>query len=210
MPLITDYASLQTQIANTLNRSTLTNDIPNFIQQFEGEARDDERIRDLLQIDPFTVSADNVSLPSDFIGIESLTHVGPTHFGPVEIVEPDSLALLLRNYGDTQGPPEYAAQVAGRLRFAPSSFDASYDLRLTYWRTIRTLSATNPTNWLLTARPDIYLYGALVEAEPFLKNDERLTVWQTRLEQKIEKLAASIERSRFGGSLRRQYTPLGG
>ena len=26
--------------------------------------------------------------------------------------------------------------------------------------------------------PDLALYGALIEAEPFLKNDKRLAVWQ--------------------------------
>lgn len=34
------------------------------------------------------------------------------------------------------------------------------------------------TNWLTDYAPQALLYGALVQAEPFLKNDERLGTWQ--------------------------------
>jgi hypothetical protein len=37
------------------------------------------------------------------------------------------------------------------------------------------LSATNTTNVVLTAHPDIYLYGTLCEAAPFLMDDKMLT-----------------------------------
>ena len=37
--------------------------------------------------------------------------------------------------------------------------------------------ATAGTNWLLTAAPDLYLYGALVESAPYLKEDARLQTW---------------------------------
>ena len=33
------------------------------------------------------------------------------------------------------------------------------------------------TNWLITNAPDIYLYGTMLEAEPFIMNDERVQLW---------------------------------
>jgi len=51
------------------------------------------------------------------------------------------------------------------------------------WRDVTALSDTNTTNWLLTSHPDVYLYGSLLEAEPYLKDDERAALWGTLYEQ---------------------------
>ena len=40
------------------------------------------------------------------------------------------------------------------------------------------LSSVNQTNWLTEYAPQLLLYGTLLEATPFLKNDERIGVWQ--------------------------------
>lgn len=39
------------------------------------------------------------------------------------------------------------------------------------------LSGNNPSNWILSSHPDVYLYGALVEASPYLSDDARVAVW---------------------------------
>jgi hypothetical protein len=62
------------------------------------------------------------------------------------------------------------------LEFIPTP-DTTYDGELTYYAKIPSLSDSNTSNWLLAYAPDLYLYGALVEAEPYLKNDERIAVW---------------------------------
>jgi len=33
-------------------------------------------------------------------------------------------------------------------------------------------------NWLTEYAPDVLLYASLLEATPFLKNDERVQMWQ--------------------------------
>lgn len=53
------------------------------------------------------------------------------------------------------------------------------------------LMTTDP-NWLLTAEPDIYLYGALCESAPYLKDDARLPMWEARLEASIERMSGSV------------------
>ena len=39
------------------------------------------------------------------------------------------------------------------------------------------LSSSNANNWILTGYPDVYLYGALMEASPYLSEDGRVQVW---------------------------------
>lgn len=53
------------------------------------------------------------------------------------------------------------------------------------------LMTTDP-NWLLTAEPDIYLYGTMVEALLYLKDYERVVEYEARLEGAIDKLSGSV------------------
>jgi len=217
MVLITTYATLQAHIADTLNRTDLTSVIPNFIQQFEGVAKrgitlGDGRtipIRQLVDRETYSVSVDGQALPTGIDSIESLYHDGPTYYGPISMTTADQIPLMKARHGDS-GVPQYAAITAGSLRFAPEP-DATYSLRMTYWQKVTSLSDTVTTNWLLTEHPDIYMYGALVESAPYLKDDQRMLLWKGELEKRVLALEASNERALFGGgSIRRNFTPIGG
>jgi len=208
MALVTDYDSLKAHIADTLNRSDLTSVIPNFIQQFEARAKDDSRLRRLTNRGSFTVSTDLVQLPSDLYMLESWYHDGSTYFGPIEIVGADQIGALKAQYGAT-GVPQFASIVAGRARFAPVP-DQAYTTKMTYWQTIASLSGTLTSNWLLDTRPDIYLYGAMVEAHVYLKDPEKEARYEARLQMLIEQHALAAVDNQFGGSMgRRNITPIG-
>lgn len=208
MALITNYSTLQSHIADTLNRSDLTGVVPNFIQQFEAEARRDERFRRLTDVSAFQVSADGAYLPVDFYSLESWYHDGATYYGPIGIVNPDQIGALKGVYGDS-GVPQFAAIVDRKVRFAPEP-NATFTTRLTYWRKIVPLSSTNTTNWLLEEAPDIYLYGSLIESAPYLKDDPRLATWIGLYDRRVEKLWTAEQDRQFGGSIQRVYTPIGG
>lgn len=47
------------------------------------------------------------------------------------------------------------------------------------------LGDDNQTNWLTEFAPNILLYRALLECTPFLKNDERLPIWQQMYEEQV-------------------------
>ena len=46
----------------------------------------------------------------------------------------------------------------------------------------------NAANWLLTMAPDLYLYGALMEAAPYLKEDGRIQTWAAGLSNALASL----------------------
>jgi hypothetical protein len=71
---------------------------------------------------------------------------------------------------------------------------------LTYYATIPALSVSNTTNWLLTDSPDLYLYGALLQAAPYLQDDQRISTWGTLYERCLNDLKVSDERSRMATS----------
>ena len=208
MAQITSYATLQSHIADTLNRSDLTSVIPNFIQQFEARARSDWRLRKLDSQSVVNVASDGLALPSDLYRLNSWYHDGATYFGPIAIVSADDIGRLKASYGDT-GVPQFAAIVDGVARFAPEP-DATYVTKIVYERYPDALSATNTSNYLLEEAPDIYLYGCLAESAPYLKDDERLGMWETMFNQRAENYNIAQQDAAFGGSIIRQYTPFGG
>lgn len=50
------------------------------------------------------------------------------------------------------------------------------------------ITPINQTNYLTNYCPDLFLYACLLEAVPYLKNDERIPVWQSMYERGLASL----------------------
>ncbi len=61
--------------------------------------------------------------------------------------------------------------------------------------------ATTPTNWLMANAPGVYLYAALLEAQPFIMNDQRLPVWASMLGSATRALMMADQQDRWGGQM---------
>jgi len=78
--------------------------------------------------------------------------------------------------------------------------DAAYPFEVLYYELPPLLDDAVQTNWLTEYAPQLLLYGALLEATPFLKNDERIPVWQNMYDRAAsmlngEDLAKILDRS---------------
>jgi hypothetical protein len=49
-----------------------------------------------------------------------------------------------------------------------------------YYERVQPLDSTNQTNWFTVYAPQALLYGSLLQAMPYLKNDERIPMWQAQ------------------------------
>ncbi len=79
---------------------------------------------------------------------------------------------------DVTGQPKfYADYDYFNWLFAPSA-DFAYPFEVNYWELPALLDAANQTNWTTDFAPNSLLHGALLQATPFLKDDERIPVWQ--------------------------------
>jgi hypothetical protein len=80
--------------------------------------------------------------------------------------------------------------------------DAAYTAEIVYFANLNKLSASVATNFLLTSSPDAYLYGALLQAAPYLQDDARIQVWATLYERALNDLQVADDRgSTTGGKL---------
>jgi hypothetical protein len=56
--------------------------------------------------------------------------------------------------------------------------NSNYTFEVLYYERVQPLDSTNQSNWFTVYAPQALLYGSLLQAMPFLKNDERIPMWQ--------------------------------
>jgi hypothetical protein len=208
---ITTYAQLQTATANWLDRTDLTARIPEFIELAEANFNRVIRQPDMVtKNDSFSISGRYTTLPTDTLEIVRIV-VDLTPVIVLEYLTPEEISERRISMSAT-GKPYYFTVIGGssnQLEVVPSP-DATYTSSIVYYTRIPALTDSATTNWLLTAHPDIYLFGTLVEAEPYLKNDERMPMWTSRLDKALMALRLQGERElHTGSSLRMRARVLG-
>lgn len=68
--------------------------------------------------------------------------------------------------------------------------DSNYDFEVLYYERLQPLDSSNQTNWFTVYAPQALLYGTLLQAMPFLKNDDRVQLWQGLYSQAMQVLVA--------------------
>jgi hypothetical protein len=63
-----------------------------------------------------------------------------------------------------------------------------YTFEVLYYERVQPLDSTNQTNWFTQYAPQALLYGTLLQAMPFLKNDDRIPMWQAQYDLIIQTL----------------------
>ena len=169
------FAGLKATIADYLNRDDLTSVIPSFITIAEAKFNRKLRTRQMVKRAEGQIETAFFAYPSDWLQAKEFQ----LNTNPIV-----RLQFVTEAYGDelksnryvSTGQPAYYTITGTQLEFIPTP-DSTYSAELTYYAKIPALSDSNTSNWLLAYAPDLYLYGALLEAAPYLKDDERLAVW---------------------------------
>ena len=186
---ITNYTDLQSTIADYLARTDLTTQIPLFIQLAENRLRRDLRIRPMLKVvTTLTTASDStVALPSDFLEMRDI-HIEST---PIQTVIYQNPSNFFRNAGVTvSGMPTYYTVTGSEFQFAPIP-DSAYTLKMIYYASPTYLSVSVSSNVFLANCPDLLLYAALGEAEPYLMNDARTQTWAALYDRGLTSLTIS-------------------
>ncbi len=193
----TSYSDLQTTIAGYLARTDLTTQIPDFIRLAETRLRRDLRIRQMLKsVTTATVAADStVELPSDFLEVRDIVIVG----NPVQPLNYYSPSAFNRNTRTWEiGKPNSYTVLANDFQLSPVP-DTVYTVQLFYFAAPTFLSDLNTSNVFLANTPDALLYGALLEAEPYLMNDARINTWGTMFDRAMASITRSDEQGQYSG-----------
>jgi hypothetical protein len=122
---------------------------------------------------------DVTPLPSDFLEMRMLiANTSPKR--ATQLAAP-GWATLAYESGPTGYPSVYTI-IGSNLGIWPT---ATTTMTMTYYARIPALSSDEPTNWLLTQRPNMYLYASLIESAPLMRDDARIAIWKGLLDEAI-------------------------
>ena len=190
------YSDLQTSIANYLARSDLTAQIPDFIRLTEIRLRRDVRIRQMLKLSYTAMTGSTVGLPSDFLEMRNLyletNPEQPLTYQTPSIFTRDGLA-------QESGQPRNYTILSDEIQVSPAP-NGTFNVYMLYYAAPSFLRNSNTSNVFMAQCPDLLLYGSLVEAEPYLMNDNRLTVWAGLFERGLNSLTTSDDRGEYSGA----------
>jgi hypothetical protein len=195
------YTTLQSALADWLNRTDLTAQIPDFISLAEAEMK--RRLRRTSTRTTLSISTESTTLPSDVAELRSLylESGSPSQDKPIKIASPEMFAETRARNQAVTGRPVVAMVLGGTLYVAPAP-DQTYTLRIIYFAQLIPLSGSVASNAVLTEAPDAYLYGSLLQAEPYLEHDDRAPLWKSKFDAAIDQLNYVRESEEYNASIR--------
>jgi len=135
-------------------------------------------------------------LPTGFVQMREF-HLTTDPLTPLSYITPEMMSRIWA--GSTKSKPEVFTIIADNVRLGPNP-DATYTTSMLYYKKITALSASATTNDMLTNSPDIYLYGTLLEATPFIMQDERVPLWLAAFEKAVNDIQNQDNKDRHSGS----------
>lgn len=191
---ISNYSELVASLAVWLDGADLAGQESTLVALTEAEinarladAIDKGRaVRPLAVRDTLTIDAEYVDFPQSGTDIILPISIEITSLDrPWEVVYVTPESIVAMKYGEDAerssvaafipgGPPRYYTVLQGQLRFYPAPVDTSFTAEFTRYETVPSLGDTTSSNWLLSQHPNVYLYGALAQAELLGWNDSRM------------------------------------
>lgn len=202
---ITNYTELKTSIAGWLHRTDLEAVIPDFIMLAEHRVNGDldARFQDKKASLSSVAGQEYVDIPADLINIRHLSVVT----NPIQTLtyrSPDQFEITFPS--SPTGTPQIYTVIGTKIYLSPVP-DYAYELDVVYKSKLETLSDSNPTNKLIELYPHVYLFASLCESAPYIRDDVRLPVWETKYKESVDTVNAQ---DWYSGSTMIVKTDIGG
>lgn len=207
MAVISSYSTLLTAVSDYMARGNLTTFTPNFVQNFEERFfRDSDNWASWME-SALSVSLSNsvAAVPADYLGLRI------AYFSGYPELKRITLEQLHERYprgGSTSSSniAKYIARNGANFEFGPipgsGTLLGTYYAKPTVLRSYTTGGADAAAHFLIVNAPDLLLYGSLLEAEAFVKNDARIALWKSAYD-----VALDAYRSRFAYEMHSGSTP---
>jgi hypothetical protein len=209
---ITSYSTLQDAITTWAMRAGDTDfeaQVPDFItaaeQMFNYGFGDIPalRVSEMETSDTLTPTDGVATLPDDFLELRSVRSNSSPNASMGGLVSPD-FGVDEYAYSSASATPNGYVLSGGTIITYPHG---TSDIIVSYYAKIPALSDANPTNWLLTKAPMVYLYGALLHAAPYMMDDVRAAALGTMFKGFVDGLVNTDRKARWGNSRVRLRAP---
>lgn len=201
MAVISGYTSLLASVANWLSKSNLTSDIPSFVQNFEERFLRQPRNYGKWMESSLSVSfSTTATIPTDFLSLRVAYLNGQSRQPLVN----SSLEQLYAKYprASSSDIPAWIARDGANFVFGPVP-NGTFTLNGNYYAKpvlLRNFASDAAAHFLILNAPDLLLYGALLEAVPFIKDDGRIAIWQGFHDRALQDYRDLMKAQNFSGS----------
>lgn len=188
---MTNYTALQAAIAGWIHRADLTAVIPDFIRLAEERMNRYLRTKDNeVALSATAITNNRITVPANTVGIKTLWLDGYE----ATPLKSQSVESVIAN--GVEGLATMFAWQGSELLF-----DGTGSVEGVLYRNVPALSDTNTTNWVLTAHPSLYLFGALSEAHLYAKDPQEAQTWAGRFQQVLDEINGNSQRDTMNGPL---------
>lgn len=198
------YDSLVTDIGSYLERTDTdtVNQIPRFIALAEHTIATEIKFLGNLSVvtGNFTTSDPVIEKPAGWRKTVSMNVTVDGKKQPMFVRKYEVLTAFAPDQTVTSTPKYYADYDYDHWLVAPTP-PSALAFEVSYYG-IEPLSSDNQSNYFTRHAPQALLYGALLQSAPFLKNDERIAMWQGKYDAfinslKTEDVERILDRSAF-------------
>lgn len=169
------YVELTAAVTNWLHRSDLSSYVADFVTLGEARIGRDVKARQMEQRVSTTPTTVYASLPADYVSTRAIRIQGST-VGWLDYETPDK---FFSDFPSSTSNTSMKYTIFGDELIFPKVPTGA--IELWYYKRLAALSSAAHT--LFTANPDLYLYAALAAAQPFLKDDKRIALWEAQYVQ---------------------------
>lgn len=182
------YASLKADIQNYAERNDdpFVAQIPSFIDMAENRLAIEVKPLGFLRVVTGDINSTTLAKPARWRRTKSfaVTDAGERSF----VFERSYEYCRSYNPDNLTGKPRYYADYDYEHFFIAPNPDKTYPFELLYYERPNPLSDTVQTNWTTQYAPQLLLYAALMEAQPFLKMSERIAEFQALYDRALQAL----------------------
>jgi hypothetical protein len=191
MAAVMTYTSLAADIASYLERTDAQTiaKIPTFIMLAEQVIASEIKFLGNLTVNNSTMVLGDaiIEKPARWHKTVSMNVVVAGERQPVFLRKYEYLREYWPDATATGVPAYYADYDYTHWLVAPTPA-AAYTFEILYYQRLQPLDDSNQTNWFTEYAPQALLYGSLLQAMPYVKNDDRIPMWQAQYQQIIQTL----------------------
>lgn len=184
-----NYTNLVATAADYLERDDIGGSIPTFIRFAEKKVARilKSQLATTTVTDNLTANSPLVTKPARWIETLSFTVLSGTNVSVLKKRSRETIQAMFPNQA-TAALPQYYAEWQQNYFYLGATPDQAYNFELVIYQEPIPLDNSNQTNYLTEIAPDLMLYSTLLEAEGYLKNDDRLPVWKAARDECVQQL----------------------
>lgn len=182
--------------------------IDDWIRDAQLRIEDELRIRDMEKHIPGALSEgkNSILIPDDYLELTTLYVVDNNTRIPLhDRYQARKFVDVFRNIASTnKGIPKYFSIIGKTVEFDKYA-DKDYTYGIIYFSKFPTLVEEDDINWWTENRSDLLFYSALVEGIPYMGEDKRISLWQSKKNSLLEDLKIKDKKERRSGNGNQLY-----